>query len=137
METRKLGTLEDAELRDVWRNEAHNFTPWLAENLDCLSEVLGIELVYVDTEVGIGPNRFRADIVARDPLDNIVLIENQLDDADLQHLGQVLAYLAGLNANTVIWIARRFDEAYLSAIRWLNDHTAAPFAFLAIQIRVV
>lgn len=137
METEKLGTLEDAELRDVWRNETHNFTPWLAENLECLSEVLGISLEYVDKEVEIGPNRFRADIVARDPLDNVVLIENQLDDADLQHLGQVLTYLAGLNAHTVIWIARRFDEAYLSAIRWLNDHTRAPFAFLAIQIRVV
>ena len=137
MENDKLETLEDVELRDVWKYEDKHFTPWLTKNLSYLTEVLGIELKYIDCEVEIGPNRFKADIVANDPLDNMVLIENQLEDADLQHLGQVLTYLAGLNAHIVIWVARKFGEAYLSAIRWLNDHTSEPYAFFAVQVRAV
>ena len=131
-----LGALETANLRDAWKHEAQDFTPWLAENLDRLTNVLGIELEKEDTEVQVGP--YRADIVARAPTDDSrVVIENQLEEANLQHLGQVLAYLAGLEARIVVWIARDFDEAHLSAIRWLNDHTVDPYAFFAVRVRVV
>lgn len=136
MDVKELGTLEDIELRKAWNNEAKDFTPWLACNLDQLSNVLGIGLECEGREVHVGP--YRADIVARDPMDNSrILIENQLEDANLQHLGQVLAYLAGLEATVVVWIARSFNEAHRSAIRWLNDHTTDPFAFFAVQVRVV
>lgn len=136
MEDSDLGTLEDVGLRSAWKHEAYDFTPWLAGHLDQLSKVIGIRLEHEGSEVQVGP--YRADIVARDPMDNSrILIENQLEDANLQHLGQVLAYLAGLEATAVVWIARGFDEAHRSAIRWLNDHTADPFAFFAVQVRVV
>ena len=132
----ELGKLETADLRDAWEHEARHFTPWLADNLDGLAGVLGIELETEGTEVQVGP--YRADIVARAPRhDHRVVIENQLDDANLQHLGQVLAYLAGLDASVVVWIARNFDEPHLSAIRWLNDHTVDPYAFFAVEVRVV
>ena len=131
-----LGALETADLRDAWKHEAQDFTPWLAKNLDCLASVLGVDLEKEDTEVDVGP--YRADIVARTPMDDSrVVIENQLEKANLQHLGQVLAYLAGLDASIVVWIAGGFDEAHLSAIRWLNDHTADPYAFFAVRVRVV
>lgn len=131
-----LGTIEDVELRRAWKHEAQHFTPWLAKHLNHLSKVLGIRLEYEGHEMHVGP--YRADIVARNPMDNSrILIENQLEDANLQHLGQVLAYLAGLEATVVVWIARSFDEAHRSAIRWLNDHTTDPFAFFAVQVRVV
>ena len=132
----ELGTLEWVnDLRDAWKHEAHNFTPWLTRNLDRLSAVLGIELELEGSEVYVGP--YRADIVAIDPRDNSrVLIENQLEDANLQHLGQVLAYLAGLEAKVVVWIAKDFDEPNLSAIRWLNVHTDDQFAFFAIRVRL-
>ena len=136
MGVKQLGTLEDTKLRKAWKDEAKDFTPWLACNLDQLSNVLGIGLECEGREVRVGP--YRADIVARDPMDNSrILIENQLEDANLQHLGQILAYLAGLEATVVVWIARGFDEAHRSAIRWLNDHTSDPFAFFAVQVRVV
>ena len=64
-------------------------------------------------------------------------IENQLERANLQHLGQVLAYLAGLEAKIVVWVATGFDESHLSAIRWLNNHTEDPFAFFAARVSVV
>ena len=132
-----LGRLERADVREAWRHEAHNFTPWLSENLDRLSAELGIDdLELEDTEVNVGP--YRADIVARIPQDGSgVLIENQLERANLQHLGQLLAYLAGLEAKIVIWVATGFDEAHLSAIRWLNNHTTDPFAFFAVRVSVV
>ncbi len=132
-----LGRLERADVREAWRNEAHNFTPWLSKNLDRLSAELGIDDLELEgTEVNVGP--YRADIFARIPQDGSgVLIENQLERANLQHLGQLLAYLAGLEAKIVIWVATGFDEAHLSAIRWLNDHTADPFAFFAVRVSVV
>ena len=132
----ELGTLKWVDkLRDVWKDEAQDFTPWLARNLDRLSAVFGIELELEGKEVVVGP--YRADIVARDPRDNSrVLIENQLEDADLKHLGQVLAYLAGLEAKVVVWIAKVFGEAHLSAIRWLNTHTDDELAFFAVRVRL-
>ena len=89
-----LGRLERVNVRDAWQNEAHDFTPWLSQNLDRLSAELGIDDLELEgTEVTVGP--YRADIVARMPQDGSgVLIENQPEHANLQHLGQVLAYLA-------------------------------------------
>ena len=136
MSSSELGKLVSTDLRKAWPQEAHDFTPWLAENLDRLSGVIGIELDLEGCEVQVGP--YRADIVANEPADGTrVLIENQLEAANLQHLGQVLAYLAGLEAKIVVWIAKEFDEQHRSAIRWLNDHTDDPLAFFAVRIRVV
>ena len=132
----KLGTLERVDVRKAWSHEAHDFTPWLADNLNRLAAELGLEFELEDTEKLVGP--YRADIVARVPqTDDLVLIENQLEWANLQHLGQVLAYLAGLDAKIVVWIAKGFRDEHLSAIRWLNEHTVAPFAFFAVQVGVV
>lgn len=131
----ELSKLEWVDPREAWKHEAQDFTPWLARNLGRLAEVLGIELEREGSEVYVGP--YRADIVATDPRDGSrVLIENQLEDADLQHLGQLLAYLAGLEAKVVVWIAKDFDEPNLSAIRWLNDHTDDQYAFFAIRVRL-
>ena len=132
----EFGELKEVELRDVWRHEAHNFTPWLSENLGRLSNVIGIPIELVDTEVAV--EQFSADIVGYNPSDGSrVLIENQLENSDHTHLGQVLTYLAASEARTIIWIARTFAEPHLSAIRWLNENTAEPFSFFAVQVRVV
>ncbi|MYD25528.1 MAG: hypothetical protein F4X08_06920 [Gemmatimonadetes bacterium] len=136
MGTPQLGTLESIDVRQAWKHEAHEFTPWLTKNLDLLSNVLGIEMEYIDSEVYV--QGFRADIIARDLRDGSqILIENQLENANLQHLGQVLAYLAGLDATVVVWIAKQFNAIHRSAIRWLNDHTSDPFRFFAVELKVV
>ena len=136
MAMRPLGALDSVEPREAWDNEAQDFTPWLADNLGHLATAIGIELEREGTEMHVGP--LRADIVARNPQDDSrVLIENQLEHADLHHLGQVLAYLAGLEAKTVVWVAKGFDAAHLSALRWLNEHTDESFAFFAVRVRVV
>ncbi|MFM1921414.1 MAG: hypothetical protein RLZZ303_3048, partial [Candidatus Hydrogenedentota bacterium] len=122
-----LGTLTTASLREAWANEAQHFTPWLAEHLEQLSQAIDIPLELEGREILVGP--FSADILARNTLDgSLVLIENQLERTDHTHLGQILTYLAGLGAQTVVWVASEFREPHLSALKWLNEHTANPFA---------
>ncbi len=132
----ELGELREVDLRQVWRHEAQDFTPWLAENLQRLSRAVDMELELIETEKAV--ENFAADILARDVASNsLVLIENQLEKTDHSHLGQILTYLAGLEAKAVIWISPRFQEPHLSAIRWLNDHTSDEFAFFAVRVRAV
>ena len=131
-----FGRLSDLPLREAWKSEAREFTPWLAENIDHLSEAIGMELELTGTEVAV--DTFSADILARNPMDDTtVLIENQLERTDHTHLGQIMTYLAGLEAQSVIWIAPMFREAHLSAVRWLNRHTSDGFSFFAVKARVV
>lgn len=131
-----FATLADVPLRDAWAHEAHRFTPWLAANLDRLSAVIGIPLELTGTEMRVGT--FSADILARSATDDsVVLIENQLEGSDHTHLGQIMTYLAGLEAQTMVWVAPSFRDEHLSAIRWLNEHTVDPFAFFAVRVRVV
>ncbi len=132
----EFGELVDVDLREAWPHEANDFTPWLAENLQRLSQVIDVDLELEGTEVSV--EGFSADILARIPSDgSMVVIENQLENTNHTHLGQVLTYLAGLEAQTVIWIAREFQGPHLSAVRWLNTHTVAPFAFFAVKVRAV
>lgn len=131
-----FGTLVDVEARAAWGHEAHDFTPWLAENLDRLSHALGIPLELTGREVNCG--RYSADILATNPADDsVVLIENQLEASDHTHLGQILTYLAGLDAHVMVWLSPNFREEHLSAIRWLNQHTDESFSLFAVKLRVV
>lgn len=131
-----FGKLQEMPLREAWKHEALEFTPWLADNIGHLSETIGIPLELTGTEVAV--ETFSADILARNPMDGtVVLIENQLETTDHTHLGQIMTYLAGLEAQSVVWIAPTFREPHLSAIRWLNEHTADGFSFFAVRARVV
>jgi len=131
----KLGRLMPVELREVWSREDSDFTPWLAqpENITLLGEVIGIPLEVEDTEVRIGP--FRADVLCRDvDRDNQVLIENQIEQTDHGHLGQLLTYMAGLGAHSVIWIASRFTDQHRAAIDWMNEISTEDYHFFGVQI---
>lgn len=131
-----IGRLIDISPRTAWANEVASFTPWLAANLDRLSEAIGVPLELEGREVAV--ESFSADILARNLADDsLILIENQLETTDHTHLGQILTYLAGLDAKTVIWIARDFRAPHLPAIKWLNQHTVDPFAFFAVRLRLV
>lgn len=134
--TPTFARLADVPPREAWAHEAHVFTPWLADNLDRLAEAIGIPLELTGREVGVG--RYSADILATCPQDgSIVLIENQLEWSDHTHMGQILTYLAGLEAQVVVWLAPQFREEHLSALRWLNQHTDERFSFFAVRLRVV
>jgi hypothetical protein len=135
----KLGRLRTVELREVWESEPYAFTPWLAqeENLQFLAETIGVaglELIQTEHAVDI----FSADIVARaTDTGQTVLIENQIEQSDHRHLGQVLTYAAGLEAAIIIWIVRKFSEGHRAAIDWLNHITVQEFAFFGVEVEAV
>lgn len=96
----EIGKLLTISPRDAWKHEAHDFTPWLSENLEQLGDAIGLQLEPDGTEVAVGP--FSADILAKDMFGRMVLIENQLESTDHNHLGQILTYLSGLEAEIII-----------------------------------
>ena len=99
---KNLGRLEKVELREIWENEDMHFTPWLAQeqNMELLSSTIGMDLIVEAQEKDVGP--FRADILCKDyASNNVVLIENQLEQTDHTHLGQIHTYLAGLEAEVM------------------------------------
>lgn len=133
----KLGRLEKVDLRAVWNNEASDFTPWLAqeENLALLGETIGLDLELEAREKPVGP--YRADILCKDTLtDAWVLIENQIERTDHNHLGQILTYAAGLDAVTIVWVARQFTEEHRAALDWLNEITDDEINFFGLEVEL-
>lgn len=131
--TGRLGRLESIKIRDFWTDEARHFTPWLAreENLSLLGEAIEMNLELVGIEQPVGP--FKADIVARDG-DQLVIIENQLDATDHKHLGQLLVYAAGRNAQAVVWVAKQVTDEYRKVLDWLNEETGVSFYALEVEL---
>ena len=132
-----LGRLQRIDLRTIWTSEPGQFTPWLAkaENLELLSETLQLELERESVEKQVGA--FRADIVCRDiNTDSPVLIENQLERTDHDHLGKLLTYAAGLQAVTVIWLAASFREEHRAVLDWLNEITREDTRFFGLEIEL-
>lgn len=130
-----INRMTRVDTRIVWKNEAQHFTPWLADNLDLLGEVLHLELELEDQEKNVGV--FRADILARDASsDSWVLIENQLERTDHTHLGQLITYASGLQAVTIVWIAAHFTEEHRAALDWLNEITEESVNFFGLEIEL-
>jgi hypothetical protein len=134
----KLGKIEIVDLRKVWRNEARDFTTWLAseENIEQLNEITGLNLVNIKTEVSVG--QFKCDIVCEDDSSKTtVIIENQLEYTDHDHLGKLITYASGLDAKTIIWIVKEARPEHSSAIEWLNNVTNNEISFYLIQIEAI
>ena len=130
-----LGEIKKVPLRKIWKNEAYDFTPWVSENLEEIGQAVGLELEFEDAEVPVGP--YSADILAKDAGNgNYVVIENQLEKTNHDHLGKCLTYASVLDAKTVIWIASRFTEEHKKALDWLNDHTSEEIGFYGIKVEL-
>ena len=128
--------LREVELREAWPDEAADFTPWLEDNLQRLSRVIGMPLEPDHSQVSV--DGFTADVLATFPVnDSRVVIENQLENTDHSHLGRILSNMARLEAQTAIWVAREFQPAHLSTVRWLNINTPGDFNFFAVRVRAV
>lgn len=130
-----IGRLKEVDVRELWKHEQYDFSNWLSkeENIEYLNEILGLTLVDINKEVFVGP--YRCDIVAKDETSGIkVVIENQLESTNHDHLGKIITYASGLNANVVVWIVKEAKEEHRSAIEWLNNNTATGIDFFLIEI---
>ena len=134
----KLGKLSEIkDLRKIWAHEALDFTPWLAEeeNLELLSDTIGIEITLGETESNVGD--FNVDIFATETgTGRKIIIENQLEETNHDHLGKLITYASGKSADIVIWIVKRAREEHRSAIEWLNSHTDENISFFLIEIKL-
>lgn len=133
----ELGKLEKIELREVWRHEALDFTRWLArkENIALLSKEIGIDIEVIETEMSVG--RYNVDIYARDTESNKkIVIENQLENTNHDHLGKMLVYAAGLDADIAIWVVKDVNEEHRQAIEWLNDNSFEKINIFLVKLEL-
>ena len=133
----KLGKLEKVELRNVWKHEALDFTNWLAqtENLSFLSEEIGIDISLIQTEANVG--KFNVDILAEEEqTGRKIVIENQLETTDHDHLGKIITYASGFDAEIIVWIVREVRDEHKRAIDWLNEHTDEKINFFIVKMEV-
>jgi hypothetical protein len=120
----------------VWRHEALDFTPWLLQNADVLSDLLGMDLVLEAAEHPVGG--FSLDLIGRDEATGqVVIVENQLDESDHTHLGQILTYAAGTRPTTIVWVTTGFRPEHRAALDWLNERTDESTRFFGVEIEVV
>jgi hypothetical protein len=130
-----LSKLTKLDLREVWKHEALDFTNWVAENLGALSDAVGVDIKLIQTEASVG--KFNVDILAEEDLTGRkIIIENQLEATDHDHLGKIITYASGHNAEIIIWIVKDTRDEHQKAIEWLNDHTDEDISFFLIRIEL-
>lgn len=136
----EFASLESQDVREYWEHEAQEFTPWLAdeirsEGVSELEDALGLDLEVIEEEKSVG--RYNVDVLAEVVDDNRnVVIENQLDSSDHDHLGKSLAYASGVDADIVVWIAPRFYDEHRDAMQWLNQNSREGVDLFAIRLEV-
>lgn len=134
----KLGKLEQVtDLRSIWKHEAKDFTPWLSkeENLSILSETIGIDIILEEKESNVGD--FSVDLYASEEgTGRRIIIENQLEETNHDHLGKIITYASGKDAEVIIWIVKKARDEHKQAIEWLNQHTDERSSFFLIEIEL-
>jgi hypothetical protein len=126
-----IGKLQRVPLREVWKHEARDFTQWLQQNLDVLNDVLDLTLTTAEREASAGS--FNVDLVAEDEAGGTVVIENQLEKSDHDHLGKVITYLTAMGAKAAIWIVADPRPEHVGAITWLNEAGSASFYLVKVE----
>ena len=131
----EIGTLEQVSVRSVWPKEAGDFTPWLAENVDLMSDALEMELELEGQEVSVGG--YSADLVFRDLSSGaLVVVENMYGSTDHDHLGKLITYAAGLDASYAVLLTETFRPEHRSALNWLNSVSTENCGFFGLSLEV-
>lgn len=131
-----LANIEELPLNELFKFEDRHFTPWLQKNIEVLGNVIGMDIADAETEVSIG--NYRLDILAYESgTERKIAIENQYGTTNHTHLGQLITYMAGINAEVVVWIAENFNTEHITAINHLNLISKKEIAFFCIKPRLI
>lgn len=138
MDAMRLGTMKRiTDLRSVWHHEERDFSKWLAENenLKLLSDAIGIDIVLEERESSVGS--FSVDIYAlEESTERRIIIENQLEDTNHDHLGKLITYASGKEAEIIVWVVKRARDEHRQAIEWLNENTGVNIGFFLVEIEL-
>lgn len=130
-----IGKLQEVDIRNLWKHEQYDFSEWLSkeENIEYLNDILGLTLVDISKETYVG--LYRCDLFAKDETTGTkVIIENQLEISNHDHLGKIITYASGLDAKVIVWIVKEARQEHRSAIEWLNNNTNNNINFFLIEI---
>lgn len=130
-----IGKIKKVPLRKLWKKEDKDFTRWLEENIDYLNEILDFDIAIESREEKVGP--FKVDLYGEDGFGNKVIIENQLEKTNHDHLGKIITYLTNLGANVAIWITSKSTVEHIKAIEWLNEVTPDDISFYLIKLEAI
>ena len=128
-----IGTLDRVAVRDVWPKEAGDFTPWLAKNVELMSEAMGMDLELEDQEVSVG--NYSADVLLKEVSSGaLVVVENMYGQTDHDHIGKLITYAAGLGASYAVLLAENFRPEHRSALNWLNSISTEDCGFFGLGL---
>ena len=131
----KLKKLGLREIKKIWPHEEKDLSPWIAENIDALNEVLNLQIEIESKEEYI--HNFRLDLVGTDNFSQMpVIIENQFGGSNHDHLGKLITYSAAKEAGIMIWIANEIQIAHRNAVEWLNEISPQEMMFYGIELEV-
>ncbi|MDE0151331.1 MAG: DUF4268 domain-containing protein [Bdellovibrionales bacterium] len=129
----QIGKLKKIELREIWSREDTDFTNWLNDNLDILGEAIGLDLEESETECSWDNSNFRVDISATTKEGEKIIIENQLEQTNHKHLGQIMTYMINMETRVAVWIAKTVREEHMNVINWLNEFTDKDFYLIQLE----
>lgn len=131
-----FGELKElTNLRDYWKDEARDFTPWLSKNIELLADAVNLQITVEETESRSG--KYRADILASEErTGQKIIIENQLEDLDHKHIGQAITYAKVKEAEIIIWVVKHADDEQRTTIRKMNNDTDNNFGHFLCEIRL-
>jgi hypothetical protein len=134
--TKKTGKIKKLSIREVLEKEDKDFTPWLEENIDQLSDIIGIDIEGVKREKDVGD--FSCDLVGTEVnSEDMVIIENQYNRTDHDHLGKIVTYASGVGAKYVVWIAEKIREEHKKALEWLNEISTEGVSFFGVEVGAI
>lgn len=133
MKAVEIGTLDRVAIRDVWPMEAGDFTPWLAKNVELISEAMGMDLQLEGQEIKVGS--YSADLVLKEVSSGaVVVVENMYGQTDHDHIGKLITYAAGLDASYAVLLAENFRPEHRSALNWLNSISKEDCGFFGLGL---
>lgn len=127
-----VGRIERLPLREVWKHEEYDFTTWLEGNVEVLNDVVDLGITSARRETSAGS--FSVDLVAEDGDGGTVIIENQLEKSDHDHMGKLITYTTLMSAKAAVWIVADARPEHVSTVTWLNNEvSSASFYLLKVE----